>query len=170
MAVMQPQWSTHTSIEFINYASAEHPALKSMSLLGWVFVTSNNNDSEELEQVKRKFPISVKLLLSGGSCSLSAQISNELDTTESLVNVVLQTDQQGFFLVPEDGVWNFGVNQQQSSNGIRAGWKVDDPLAFYDERQRASHFLSFVQLVAYSDEKGNVKELNDEMETLELVD
>ena len=44
------------------------------------------------------------------------------------------------------------------------------PLGFYDERQRAGHFLSFVNLVA--NQKNDVidKALEKELEDLELVD
>ena len=165
VAVMVPQWSSHQGLQFIP-DRPEHPSLKSMTLLGLCILSSSasSESSEELQRVLAQFPVTVRVMISGGSSLVSGT------TVEGHgVNVVLQGDQLGFFLVPEDGVWNLGLTKPTSSS-TSAGkimWKVDDPVGFYDERQRASHFLSFVQLVSSNT---GASPVDDEMERLELVD
>ncbi|KAH8583838.1 JAB PAD domain [Cryptosporidium sp. chipmunk genotype I] len=67
------------------------------------------------------------------------------DYTEK-VKLVLSETYNGFFLVPEDGVWSYNSMVVKYSNSSKCSYKVDNPNAFYDEVHRPQHFLQFAYL------------------------
>ena len=136
MAVMVPQWSTSHKINFgaTTIKSINHPSLRSLQPLGWMITgTFTTLPKEELDAVisKYSFGLTLNLTISGGSCSLLAKKHDpavDENVDDAFLGIVLQPEHQGFFLVPEDSVWNYNHNPLLQNNISSAGlWKVDDP-------------------------------------------
>ncbi|KTW31264.1 pre-mRNA-processing-splicing factor 8 [Pneumocystis jirovecii RU7] len=52
----------------------------------------------------------------------------------------------GFFLVPEDDIWNYSFNGASFSDKAGYNMKLDVPIPFYSPQHRKTHFSSMVQL------------------------
>ncbi|BFZ64705.1 pre-mRNA-splicing factor 8 [Saitoella coloradoensis] len=73
-------------------------------------------------------------------------------TMADRVQLLLSDRLAGFFLVPEDDVWNFGLTLGASWNANAPyALKLDTPLPFYDPRHRTGHFASFIGMEADDD-------------------
>ena len=53
---------------------------------------------------------------------------------------------RGFFLVPDEGSWNYFFQGVKFTPAIRYGLKLDVPLEFYHEKHRPAHFLQFASM------------------------
>jgi pre-mRNA-processing factor 8 len=61
------------------------------------------------------------------------------------VPMLLSDRFSGFFMVPEDGVWNYSFAGVRHAAGMRYALRPGVPAGFFDERHRAEHFVSFAQ-------------------------
>jgi len=59
------------------------------------------------------------------------------------VQMLLSDRFQGFFLVPDDDVWNYNFMGVKHSAGMDYGVKLGLPKEFYHEYHRPAHFLTF---------------------------
>jgi pre-mRNA-processing factor 8 len=62
------------------------------------------------------------------------------------VQMLLSDRFMGYFMVPEEGSWNYNFRGVAHSVGMRYSLKLDTPKEFHHELHRPSHFLSFTQL------------------------
>lgn len=60
------------------------------------------------------------------------------------VQMLLSDRFMGFFMVPEDDLWNYNFNGVKHSIGMDYSIKLGVPREFYHESHRPSHFLTFV--------------------------
>ncbi|KAK6589199.1 JAB PAD domain [Cryptosporidium xiaoi] len=70
------------------------------------------------------------------------------------VKIVLSETFQGYFLVPDDGVWSYNSMIIKYNNTNRS-FKVDTPRCFYDQVHRPQHFLQFAYLDNNNDDGEN---------------
>ena len=49
-------------------------------------------------------------------------------------------------MAPSDGVWNYSFNGVQHSKTMKYSLALRNPLPFYDERHRPSHFINFATM------------------------
>jgi pre-mRNA-processing factor 8 len=57
--------------------------------------------------------------------------------------IVLSNKIKGYFLVPEDGLWNYAFNGAAYTSNMKFDLKLDLPLPFYHELHRPIHFTAF---------------------------
>lgn len=50
----------------------------------------------------------------------------------------------GFFMVPDNGVWNYHFMGVNFNENVKYGLVIETPRDFYHELQRPSHFTRFV--------------------------
>jgi pre-mRNA-processing factor 8 len=62
------------------------------------------------------------------------------------VQMLLSERFMGFFMVPEDDVWNFNFMGVKHSIGMDYSLKLGIPIEFYHEAHRPSHFLTFTSM------------------------
>lgn len=62
------------------------------------------------------------------------------------VQMLLSDRFLGFFMVPDDSVWNYNFMGVRHSVGMEYGVKLENPKEFYNEAHRPSHFLAFTAL------------------------
>lgn len=62
------------------------------------------------------------------------------------VQMLLSDRFLGFFMVPENDVWNYNFQGVQMSKNMRYGLKLANPVPFYDEIHRPYHFLNFTTM------------------------
>jgi pre-mRNA-processing factor 8 len=74
-----------------------------------------------------------------------AQGYNPAACTER-VQMLLSDRFLGFFMVPDDSVWNYNFMGVKHSVGMDYAVKLDVPKEFYNEIHRPSHFLTFTAL------------------------
>ncbi|GAO50212.1 PRP8 pre-mRNA processing factor 8 [Saitoella complicata NRRL Y-17804] len=82
----------------------------------------------------------------------SVEPQGYVPTMADRVQLLLSDRLAGFFLVPEDDVWNFGLTLGASWNANAPyALKLDTPMPFYDPRHRTGHFASFIGMEADDD-------------------
>lgn len=59
------------------------------------------------------------------------------------VQMLLSDRFLGFFMVPEDELWNYNFMGVKHSVGMEYGLRLGIPKEFYHEKQRPSHYLTF---------------------------
>ena len=69
-----------------------------------------------------------------------------LPTFYERVQMLLSDRFKGFFLVPDDDIWNFNFMGVKHSAGMDYGLKLGIPFDFYNEMHRPSHFLTFTNM------------------------
>ncbi|KAJ1607668.1 Prp8 [Cryptosporidium canis] len=74
-----------------------------------------------------------------------AQVNIASDFSEN-VKLILSETYDGFFLVPDDGIWSYNSMVVKYGNSNNCSYKVDRPCSFYDEVHRPQHFLQFAYL------------------------
>jgi len=52
----------------------------------------------------------------------------------------------GFFMVPENNVWNYNFIGLKIDQNLRFNYILGHPLEFYNEQHRSSHFINFNRL------------------------
>eukprot|EP01040_Poterioochromonas_malhamensis_P001445 gene1445-1533_t len=62
------------------------------------------------------------------------------------VQMLLSDKFSGFFLVPEDEVWNYNFMGVKHSVGMEFDLNLGVPIEFYHEKHRSNHFLNFTSL------------------------
>ena len=62
------------------------------------------------------------------------------------VQMLLSDRFLGFFVVPDDDIWNYNFMGVKHSIGMEYSLKLGLPLEFYNEKQRPSHYLTFTNL------------------------
>jgi len=62
------------------------------------------------------------------------------------VQMLLSDRFLGFFMVPENGSWNYNFHGVKHSKSMGYGLKLSNPLPYYHESHRPQHFLSFAQM------------------------
>eukprot|EP00981_Chlorochromonas_danica_P006074 scaffold1268_cov174-Ochromonas_danica.AAC.8 len=73
------------------------------------------------------------------------------------VQLLLSEKFLGFFMVPDDNIWNYNFMGVKHSIGMEYGVALGVPLEFYHELHRPNHFLTFVNA-----EESDNKEANAE--------
>ena len=59
------------------------------------------------------------------------------------VQMLLSDHFLGFFMVPDEGSWNYNFLGVRHSAGMKYGLKLDNPLPYYHELHRPQHFMTF---------------------------
>jgi pre-mRNA-processing factor 8 len=62
------------------------------------------------------------------------------------VQMLLSDRFMGFFMVPEETVWNYNFMGSNHSPQMRYTLRMDVPKEFYHESHRSSHFLNFAEM------------------------
>ena len=74
------------------------------------------------------------------------------------VQMLLSDRFLGFFMVPEDGSWNYNFMGSNHSATMRYTVKIDQPKEFYHEAHRPGHYLNFADM----DESGGAGDADRE--------
>ena len=64
------------------------------------------------------------------------------------VQMLLSDRFLGFFMTPDDDVWNYNFMGVQHSRAMKYALKLANPAPFYDEIHRPYHFLNFTNMEA----------------------
>lgn len=62
------------------------------------------------------------------------------------VQMLLSDRFHGFFMIPEDDVWNYNFMGVKHNVGMQYRLKLGVPKPFYDEMHRPAHFLTFTNM------------------------
>merc|ERR1712232_818966 len=68
-----------------------------------------------------------------------------LPTHAEKVQMLLSDIFLGFFMVPDNGIWNYNFMGQKHNTTMKYSLCVENPTEFYHERHRPAHFLNFTQ-------------------------
>ena len=60
------------------------------------------------------------------------------------IQVIISNKLNGFFLLPEQQLWNYSFSIEKFSNEINYPLSIQYPLHFYNPLHRKNHFLSWV--------------------------
>jgi pre-mRNA-processing factor 8 len=52
----------------------------------------------------------------------------------------------GFYMVPDEGSWNYNFMGVKHTSSMKYGLKLANPHEFYHEYHRPAHFLNFSQM------------------------
>merc|ERR1719158_202753 len=69
-----------------------------------------------------------------------------LPTHAEKVQMLLSDIFLGFFMVPDNGIWNFNFTGVKHSQTMKYNLTLDNPKDFYAESHRPAHFLNFTQM------------------------
>jgi pre-mRNA-processing factor 8 len=69
------------------------------------------------------------------------------------VQMLLSDRFLGYYMVPDGGSWNYSFQGVKHSAGMKYALKLGNPLEFYHERHRPTHFLEFAALEAEKPEE-----------------
>eukprot|EP00494_Astrolonche_serrata_P032449 UN32718 len=69
------------------------------------------------------------------------------------IQMLLSDRFYGFFMVPDAGSWNMNFMGQKWSEKMQYGIKLGNPLSFYHELHRPTHFLKFADMDPQEDEE-----------------
>eukprot|EP00919_Chromeraceae_sp_WS-2016_P038122 GHVR01091062.1.p1 GENE.GHVR01091062.1~~GHVR01091062.1.p1 ORF type:complete len:2068 (+),score=339.45 GHVR01091062.1:814-7017(+) len=128
-------------------------------------VTTHSRILSENKYWSAEETVVVTCAFTPGSCSLTAYKltpsgyqwgKNNKDTSPNpqgyqtsffeKVQLLLSDVFHGFFLVPDDAIWNYNFVGVKHSVSMRYGLMLDNPKEFYHESHRPAHFLQFQQL------------------------
>ncbi|TYH16625.1 hypothetical protein ES288_A05G130800v1 [Gossypium darwinii] len=146
---MPPQWGTHQQVHLPS-ALPEHDFLNDLEPLGWLHTQPN-----ELPQHS----------FTPGSCSLTAykltpsgyewgRINKDtgsnphgyLPTHYEKVQMLLSDRFLGFYMIPDNGPWNYNFMGVKHTVSMKYGVKLGTPREYYNEDHRPTHFLEFSNL------------------------
>jgi len=54
----------------------------------------------------------------------------------------------GYFMIPDNGSWNYNFHGLKHSVGMKYALKLENPKEFYHESHRPTHFLNFSSMEA----------------------
>mmetsp|Transcript_19842 Transcript_19842/g.58838 ORF Transcript_19842/g.58838 Transcript_19842/m.58838 type:complete len:2310 (+) Transcript_19842:69-6998(+) len=74
------------------------------------------------------------------------------------VQMLLSDRFLGFFMTPEDDVWNYNFMGVQHSKSMKYDLKLANPVPFYDEIHRPYHFLNFTNMDAMGMDEADVED------------
>lgn len=133
------------------------PKLKGMESLGWMHTKLN-----ELPQLSPRSTVVITCSFTPGSVSLAAykltpagyewgrqnrdtgaNPHGYLPTHYQRVQMLLSDQFLGFFMVPENDVWNYNFMGVRHSANMKYELKLANPKEFYHQLHRPSHFLNF---------------------------
>jgi pre-mRNA-processing factor 8 len=170
--VIVPQTGTHQNV-VLPHQLPEHSYLKGLEPLGWIHtqpqefqqlsstdVTQHakilmENDSWDVDTT-----VIMTCSFTQGSCTLTAyrltpiglewgRSGNEQGDYSVACyekTQLLLTDKfMGFFMVPDNEIWNYNFYGIQHVNTMKYGLVLANPKDFYHEIHRPSHFLSFAK-------------------------
>ncbi|XP_061351299.1 pre-mRNA-processing-splicing factor 8A isoform X1 [Gastrolobium bilobum] len=66
-----------------------------------------------------------------------------LPTHYEKVQMLLSDRFYGFYMVPDNGPWNYNFMGVRHASGMKYGVKLDKPCAYYQNEHRPTHFLEF---------------------------
>ena len=69
------------------------------------------------------------------------------------VQMLLSDRFLGYYMVPDGGSWNYAFTGVKHSAGMKYALKLGNPLEFYHEKHRPTHFLEFASLEAEKPEE-----------------
>merc|ERR1712150_290298 len=79
----------------------------------------------------------------GGSITPATDMKQYNTQCYSRAQLLLSKKFLGFFLVPDDSVWNYNMMGVRWSNTIEYKLVVGRPLEFFDPKHRPMHFIAF---------------------------
>ncbi|KAH8098773.1 U5 snRNA binding protein [Aureococcus anophagefferens] len=74
----------------------------------------------------------------------------------AVVQMLLSDRFLGFFMVPDDDVWNFNFMGVQHSKSMKYDLKLANPAPFYDEIHRPYHCLNFTNMDALGNDEADL--------------
>lgn len=74
------------------------------------------------------------------------------------VQMLLSDRFLGFFMVPENDVWNYNFQGVQMSKSMKYSLKLANPIPFYDELHRPYHFLNFTAMDNMGGDEADVED------------
>ncbi|KAJ0409334.1 hypothetical protein ATCC90586_000571 [Pythium insidiosum] len=74
------------------------------------------------------------------------------------VQMLLSDRFLGFYMVPEEEVWNYNFMGVKHNTGMKYDLKLGNPKEFYHEIHRKTHFMNFSALEAAADELATIDE------------
>eukprot|EP00834_Sanchytrium_tribonematis_P005171 NODE_296_length_10502_cov_0.638374.p1 type:complete len:2225 gc:universal NODE_296_length_10502_cov_0.638374:3591-10265(+) len=157
--VILPQYGSANSVEFTN-TPLNHPKLNDLNMLGMIHTKLiednqlNPNDLQLQIQIMKHFPsnelANVTCAFVPGSCQLSCYIPSSFDESNYLSNVkkgmIELVNDGGYFMVPNDGIWNYGFQGTMLRKEMKYHLKIDRPLEYYDPLHRPIHFQQFTDM------------------------
>jgi pre-mRNA-processing factor 8 len=140
-----------------------HTQPNEMPHLSAVDVTAHAKMLDEYSSWSAEKSIVVTCSFTPGSCSLASYKvtpsglewgRQNKDTTSpnpagflpghfEKVQMLLSDRFLGFFLVPDDGIWNYNFQGVKHTPAIKYALQLAPPIEFYHERHRPAHFLHF---------------------------
>eukprot|EP00497_Spongosphaera_streptacantha_P005692 TRINITY_DN73_c0_g3_i7.p1 TRINITY_DN73_c0_g3~~TRINITY_DN73_c0_g3_i7.p1 ORF type:complete len:1335 (-),score=191.34 TRINITY_DN73_c0_g3_i7:113-4117(-) len=85
------------------------------------------------------------------SKDINAQFKNFLPSFYEKIQMLLSDRFLGFFMVPDTGSWNMNFQGQNFKQDMKFRLKLGNPLPFYHEQHRPTHFLKFTSLESNED-------------------
>ncbi len=150
---------------------SELPSLPSIDVITHSKLLNNNN------KLLGNKSIILTCAFTPGSCSLSANKittkgynwgKDNIDNINGNVNdagygndcyesvqILLSDRFQGFFMVPDDDVWNYNFMGVKHSASMDYHIKLGNPNEFYHETHRPSHFLTFTGMEDVNNNNGD---------------
>lgn len=77
------------------------------------------------------------------------------------VQMLLSDRFHGFYMVPDAGVWNYNFMGVRHSTTMKYGLKLENPVEFYHESHRLTHFLQFSGIEDNAEQGADIENLFD---------
>ncbi|OMP01351.1 JAB1/Mov34/MPN/PAD-1 [Corchorus olitorius] len=171
---MVPQWGTHQQVHLPS-ALPEHDFLNDLEPLGWMHTQPNElpqlspqdvtAHARILENNKQWDGEKCTCSFTPGSCSLTAykltpsgyewgRVNKDTGsnphgyspTHYEKVQMLLSDRFLGFYMVPDNGPWNYNFMGVKHTVSMKYGLKLGTPREYYHEDHRPTHFLEFSNL------------------------
>jgi pre-mRNA-processing factor 8 len=166
-----------TPLGLIHTQPQELNALSAMDVINVSHILENTKtwDAEKAVTVTASFTpgrctlSSYKILPSGYKWGVSKNLETP-DLTGYLPSMFQRTQMLlsdrflGFFMVPSEGSWNYNFLGARWQPAMQYRLKLGNPLPFYHELHRATHFQSFAQMESTKELMGEDDETGDDPE------
>uniref|UniRef100_A0A8C9LSU7 PROCT domain-containing protein n=1 Tax=Piliocolobus tephrosceles TaxID=591936 RepID=A0A8C9LSU7_9PRIM len=136
--------------------------------------SNTNNDDDDLTnnlKYKNVWDKNKSIILTcsftPGSCTINAfKLTDEgynlyayanANNLYEQVQVLLSNVFVGFFLLPDDGIWNYNLMGIKFSNNLKYTAQLDIPKPFYADIHRPNHFLQFAMLEQHEGDEADVE-------------
>ena len=86
------------------------------------------------------------------------------------VQLLLTETFLGFFMVPEDGIWNYHFMGHKHDAKKQYKLALENPKEFYDEAHRAQHFIQFTEIPSGGKENAKISAIGSEHDGHDLED
>ncbi|ETO20865.1 hypothetical protein RFI_16345, partial [Reticulomyxa filosa] len=108
--------------------------------------------------------------------NVASQLQSQLSSNATYydkIQMLLSDRFLGFYMTPDAGSWNRNFMGQTFNVGMKYGLKVGNPMPFYHEMHRPTHFLKFATMenatnLTRENERDNESRNTKEKETVEL--